>query len=200
MRCTAAAIVAGPTDGNGGSAMAMRWNLADLFELVAETVPERLAVAHGTNGALAELARARRAHQRARPPPPAPPRHGRQARGLLLQPARVRRGAGRRDEGAARAGERELPLPRRRARLPVRQLRRERGDLRGGLRRPRREDPRPAAAGARVDRAATERPATPSPRPTRRRRPATPRASTSSAARTTWSSSTPAAPPACRRA
>ena len=30
--------------------MTMRWNLADLFELVAETVPERLAVAHGTSG------------------------------------------------------------------------------------------------------------------------------------------------------
>jgi acyl-CoA synthetase (AMP-forming)/AMP-acid ligase II len=28
----------------------MRWNLADLFELVAETVPDRLAVAHGADG------------------------------------------------------------------------------------------------------------------------------------------------------
>jgi fatty-acyl-CoA synthase len=28
----------------------MQWNLADLFDLVAETVPERLAVAHGTSG------------------------------------------------------------------------------------------------------------------------------------------------------
>jgi fatty-acyl-CoA synthase len=30
--------------------MAMQWNLADLFDLVAETVPERLAVAHGPTG------------------------------------------------------------------------------------------------------------------------------------------------------
>jgi fatty-acyl-CoA synthase len=30
--------------------MTMRWNLADLFELVADTVPERLALAHGTSG------------------------------------------------------------------------------------------------------------------------------------------------------
>ena len=28
----------------------MQWNLADLFDLVAETVPERIAVAHGTRG------------------------------------------------------------------------------------------------------------------------------------------------------
>jgi fatty-acyl-CoA synthase len=28
----------------------MEWNLADLFELVADTVPERLALAHGVNG------------------------------------------------------------------------------------------------------------------------------------------------------
>jgi fatty-acyl-CoA synthase len=30
--------------------MTLRWNLADLFELVADTVPERLALAHGTSG------------------------------------------------------------------------------------------------------------------------------------------------------
>jgi 3-oxocholest-4-en-26-oate---CoA ligase len=30
--------------------MAMQWNLADLFDLVAETVPERLAVGHGPGG------------------------------------------------------------------------------------------------------------------------------------------------------
>jgi fatty-acyl-CoA synthase len=30
--------------------MAMEWNLGDLFDLVAETVPERLAVAHGSAG------------------------------------------------------------------------------------------------------------------------------------------------------
>jgi fatty-acyl-CoA synthase len=30
--------------------MSMRWNFADLFELVADTVPERLAVAHGVHG------------------------------------------------------------------------------------------------------------------------------------------------------
>jgi len=30
--------------------VSLQWNLADLFDLVAETVPERLAVAHGPNG------------------------------------------------------------------------------------------------------------------------------------------------------
>lgn len=30
--------------------MSMEWNLADLFELVADTVPDRLALAHGTDG------------------------------------------------------------------------------------------------------------------------------------------------------
>jgi len=30
--------------------MSQRWNLADLFELVADTVPERLALAHGADG------------------------------------------------------------------------------------------------------------------------------------------------------
>ncbi len=28
----------------------MRWNLADVFELVADTVPDRLALAHGDEG------------------------------------------------------------------------------------------------------------------------------------------------------
>jgi fatty-acyl-CoA synthase len=32
------------------AAMSLRWNLADLFELVADAVPERLALAHGEKG------------------------------------------------------------------------------------------------------------------------------------------------------
>jgi acyl-CoA synthetase (AMP-forming)/AMP-acid ligase II len=31
-------------------AKALQWNLADLFDLVAETVPDRIAVAHGPKG------------------------------------------------------------------------------------------------------------------------------------------------------
>src|SRR5512145_2467226 len=30
--------------------MPLRWNLADIFELVADTVPDRLALAHGASG------------------------------------------------------------------------------------------------------------------------------------------------------
>jgi 3-oxocholest-4-en-26-oate---CoA ligase len=42
-------MLPGPTTNEGGP-VSQRWNLADLFELVADAVPERLALAHGEAG------------------------------------------------------------------------------------------------------------------------------------------------------
>ena len=75
--------------------MARSLNLADLFEVVAEEVPDRLALASGDTPA--HVRRARPAGQPAGPPPRSRRRRqGRQGRDLRLEPGRVGGGAARR--------------------------------------------------------------------------------------------------------
>ena len=118
-----------------------QFNLADLFEEVVDTVPDRPALVAG--GPSADLPPARRAGQPVRPRSREPGRRLRRPRrhtGPQLR--RVGRGHDRLLQGADRPGQPQLPLRRLRAVLRHRQ------------RRPR--DPRvragPVTAGGRVDR------------------------------------------------
>ena len=122
---------------------------------------------------------------------------------LLLQRPGVPRGHVRSVQGPVCSGQRELPLPRGRAHLPARQLRR-RG--RRVLRRPRRP-PRRRASGVAEDRHVRlcAGPTTPTPSRTGRSTSTPPsirptRCPPSTGPATTSGSCTPAGPPACPRA
>ena len=123
---------------------APNWNFGDILDALDASLPRERAGAdprgrrHALGRLRAPLEQPRRAASRARRAA------GRQGRLLPAQPARVQRGARRLLQGAARARERELPLPRRRALVHLRQLGREGRRLRRRVRRPRRE----AAASA----------------------------------------------------
>ena len=180
------------------------WNFADVWETVAQQVPDapRSCTATGasrgpssTAGPTASpsvLLDARR------------PGAG-QGRAVPLQLHRVPRVDVRHVQGRPRAHQHELPLPRRRARVPVGQRRRRRGRLPRHVRRAHRghQGPRPArrprgcGSTTAPDRAPSGRP----PTRTRRRRARPSRsAGPGAATATTCCCSTPAAPPACRRA
>ena len=128
-----------------------------------------------------------------------------QGRPVPLQLPRVPRVDVRHLQGRPRAGQHQLPLRRRRARLPVGQRRRRRRRVPRHLRRPHRAHPRPGARGPAAGCGSTTAAARArtGPCPTRQaaavgRRPGAARRG--AAAATTSSCSTPAAPPACPRA
>ena len=107
--------------------MSLRWNFADLFEAVADAVPDRLALGHGEDGAtrtwsqLESRANALAAHL-ARGHAPG----DKVAIYCYNRPESVEALVAAMKARLV-AGERQLPLPPGRARLPLRQLRRDRG-------------------------------------------------------------------------
>ena len=188
-----------------GSVGSMEFNLADLFEAVADAVPDRPALIAGdrrlTYGELDDAGEPGRALSPRRRRAARPAR-----RHLRVQPRRVGRVDARLLQGARGADQRQLPLRRRGAALPVRQRRPRRIDLRSRVRPARRfgaaghaEAAPPRSARRRHrhhDRGSRRGRAT----STRCRSP-TRRATVSCPARpTTSTSSTPAARRACPRA
>ena len=182
------------------------YNFADLFELAADKVPDRVAL--DRQAARGHLPRARRALDPARARACRPPgcRPGDHV-GILATNCiewveamfaiyKIR---------AARR-ERQLPLRRGGAALPVRQLRPGGARLPARVRPARRRGPRRAAEARSTSSASSGTAPTPttrrstrsSSRPRSRR--ARPSATSASAPTTTSTCSTPAAPPACPRA
>ena len=144
--------------GRGPSGACMHFNLADLWERVADTVPDHDAVVDGERRfTYAELDAARRparAHAgRGRR------RAGRPRRGLPLQLGRVPRDDAGRVQAPRGTDQRQLPLRRGRAALPVHRLRRARGRVPRGVRAEAVRDPRVAAAAANVRRGRRRHPA-----------------------------------------
>ena len=142
-------------------------------------------------------------------PPGAPPRRPGRRRArprghLLVQQHRVRRDDAGRLQAAGRPDQRQLPLRRGRARLPVRQRRRGGGRLPGGVRRPHRRGRRTGSRCCGTWSRSTTAPRTrrrPGPSATRRPSPPSrPSATSGHATTATSTSSTPAAPRACPRA
>ncbi len=108
----------------------MAFNLADLVEHTVDAVPDRTAL--DLRRPAGDLRRAGGAGQPAGPPPRrAGHRRARPRRHLLVQQPRVRRGDAGRLQAAGRPDQRQLPLRRGRARLPLRQRRRGGGGLPG---------------------------------------------------------------------
>ena len=183
----------------------MEYNLADLWERVADTVPDhealvcadrRLTFAEEDDARDPARQRARRAGRRPRRP----------RRVLPLQLDRVPRSDARRVQAARGADQRQLPLRRGRAALPLRRRRRARGRVPPRVRAQARRDRAVAPEAAHVSSRSTTAP-TPAPDRVRRARLRAGagrrerRSATSVPARpTTSTSSTPAAPPGCRRA
>ena len=181
----------------------MALNIADLFEHAVDAVPDRVALICGDDQVTyAELeAKANRlAHYLRRP--------GRGAGdhvGIYAEQHRARRRAARHLEGGRRPDQRQLPLRRGRARLPLRERRRGRAGPRAPVRRPGRQ--RAARDAERQDHRGRSRTAattttgvTAASSSTRRWQQGRPSATSASAAPTTSTSSTPAAPPASPRA
>ena len=185
----------------------MTYNLADAFDLIAATCPEREALVQGgqhlTWQTLERRARNISAWMLAQ---------GRVAAGqggdLHVQPSRLHGGRVRGDEGGAGAGQRQLSLPRGGAALPARQRRRRDRHRARGVRAADGQGGAASAAAcaacwssATTARQAIDCRAARTPRATRRL-PSTDAAcaAASRAPPTTISSSTPAARPACRRA
>ena len=104
----------------------MEFNLADLWERVADTVPDQRG--HRLRRPPAQLRRGRRARQPARAPPRrARHRPRRSRRALPLQRHRVPRGDAGRVQAAGGADQCELPLRRGGAAVPARRRRRQGG-------------------------------------------------------------------------
>ena len=180
------------------------WNFADVWEVVAQQVPDAPAQVQGDRRVT--WARVRPAGQRHRPGAARRRRRGAgQGRPVPLQRPRVPRVDVRHASRPASPRSTPTTATRRRARLPLGQRRRRRRRVPRHLRRAHRGHPRPGAAGASsgcgsttaAARAPTgRRPTRPPPRPARRSR-----------CRAPWGRdgddlycSTPAAPPACPRA
>ena len=129
----------------------MAWNIADLIEHVVDAVPDRVALIVGdeprTYAELEERAN-RLAHHLAG----AGRRARRPRRHLRLQQPRVRRDDLRRVQAARGPDQRELPLRRGRAALPVRQRRSRRARARRAVRAAHRGGARVAADAAPPDR------------------------------------------------
>ena len=174
-------------------------NIADIFETVVATVPDKPALVVRTGDghdevrfSFAELdARVNRlAHALRR----ARDRRGRPRRLPSLRRQPVRRGHAGRLQGARRPGERELPLRRRGADVPLRQRRPEgrrspSPTSRTGRRGPPRRSPGRARWWSPTSATSSCSPSSPTPRPT------------SATARPTIATACgPAARPACRRA
>ena len=122
------------------------WNFADVWEVVAAAGPRRHRPGPGRPAR--HVARLRPAGQRHRPGAARRRRRGAgQGRAVPLQLPRVPRVGVRRLQGRPGPGQHELPLRRRRARLPVGQRRRGRRRVPRHLRRAHRGHPRPRAAG-----------------------------------------------------
>ena len=182
----------------------MDWNFADLFEAVADTVPDNTAIICGDRRL--HVRRARRALDAAREPPDRRGRRGRRPRRhLRVQRPGVGRGDVRDLEGAGRPDQRQLPLRRGRALVPLRQRRSHRARARTRVHPADRRGARgrAEAQGVRLDRGRHRR----GPRDDRRGRVrgrargrVARRAFPARAAPTTSTCSTPAAPPACPRA
>ncbi len=187
----------------------MEFNVADLLERVADTVPDHLALVCGPRRLT--LRRARRARQPARARVAgARRRPGRPRRAVPLQLHRVPRGDARRVQDPRGADQRELPLRRRGAAVSPRRRRCRRGRVplrvRGEARRASARTCRGCAPSSRSTTAPTTRstpteattvsvPSTTSARSRRVGRPATSRP-----VRPTISTCcTRAAPPACPR-
>ena len=120
----------------------MEFNLADLWETVVDTVPDREALVCGDR----RLTYAEPTSVSNRSPTSRRPRHRprRPRRALPLQRHRVPRGHARRVQAARGPDQRELPLRRGRAALPARRRRRQGGRLPPRVRAEARRDPRPA--------------------------------------------------------
>ena len=184
----------------------MTMNLGDMWEAVADALGDEVALIHGERRETYREFEERAGASRRRRSRRTASRHGAKVAIYLYNANEYLETLLRGVQAARRAGERELPLPRRRAALPARQ-RRRRGARSTTARspsacrrcatalpklriaRPGRRPPTPTASRCCPARSTTR---SSSPRTSRRR--------ASSARPTIWSSSTPAAPPACRRA
>ena len=120
------------------------WNYGDVWETVADVQPESVAVTQGR--AKPDVGRLRQRGRRGGAVP-ARPRRGTpgQGRGVPLQLPRVHPGHVRRHEDRARAGQHELSLRRRRARVSLGQRRRGGGRVPRRVHRAHRAHPRPCA-------------------------------------------------------
>ena len=136
---------------HGPGVNAVDWNFATLWESVRDSLPDRIAIVRGeqrrTWNEFDDRAAAARAGPRR-----GGPRARRKGRVVPLQRQRVHGGTVRHVQDARRRGQRELPVPRGRARLPPRQLRCRGAVLPQQPRRSRRQDPRSRAAREALDR------------------------------------------------